>query len=65
MTIQVPSNVKDPDKVRQRRAQIIRAAVQLFAEKGFHKTTTREIAQASGLSTGAVYEYVASKEDIL
>lgn len=37
----------------------------LFSEKGFHKATTREIARASGLSNGAVYEYVQSKEDIL
>lgn len=61
----VPSQVKNPDKIRERREQIIEAAVQLFSEKGFHKTTTREIAQKSGLSNGAVYEYVQSKEDIL
>jgi AcrR family transcriptional regulator len=51
--------------VRERREQIIAASVRLFSEKGFHKTTTREIARASGLSNGALYEYVKSKEDIL
>ncbi len=61
----IPSNVKDPDRIRVRRAQIVAAAVQLFIKKGFHRTTTREIAKASGLSNGALYEYVESKEDIL
>lgn len=61
----VYSTVQNPDKVRERRGQIVQAAVALFSEKGFHKTTTREIAQKSGLSNGAVYEYVQSKEDIL
>lgn len=65
MTPTVSSTVKDPDKVRWRRRQIIDAAVALFSQKGFHKTTTREIAQKSGLSIGTVYEYVQSKEDIL
>lgn len=63
--IQIESNVKDPERIKSRRAQIVTAAVRLFIEKGFHRTTTREIARESGLSTGAVYEYVKSKEDIL
>ena len=45
--------------------QIVRAAVDLFVEKGFHKTTTREIAKASGLGIGTLYEYIQSKEDVL
>lgn len=65
MGIEIATTVKDPDRIRERREQIIRAAVQLFVAKGFHKTTTREIARASGLSNGALYEYVQSKEDIL
>ena len=39
--------------------------VQLFIAKGFHKTTTREIAAACGFSIGSLYEYVRSKEDVL
>ena len=31
----------------------------------FHKTTTRQIARAAQVSVGSMYEYVASKEDIL
>lgn len=65
MSVTVPTQVKDPERVRERRMQIIEAAVRLFMEKGFHKTTTREIAKLSGLSNGSLYEYVESKEDVL
>lgn len=61
----IPSRVKNPDLREKRRGQIIDAAVSLFVEKGYHKTTTREIAAAAGLASGSMYEYVASKEDIL
>lgn len=61
----VPSQVKDQALIDRRRLQIVDASVQLFIAKGFHKTTTREIAQAAGISTGLLYEYVASKEDVL
>jgi AcrR family transcriptional regulator len=61
----IPARVSDPHLVEQRRRQIVRAAVDLFVEKGFHKTTTREIAKASGLGIGTLYEYVQSKEDVL
>lgn len=61
----IPSQVKDPDLIGRRRRQIVDAAVRLFIEKGFHKTTTREIARESGISTGLLYEYVSTKEDVL
>ena len=64
-TKDIPTQVKDPDLVKRRRRQIADAAVQLFIEKGFHKTTTRQIARAAGFSIGSLYEYFASKEDIL
>ncbi|MEK6268327.1 MAG: TetR/AcrR family transcriptional regulator, partial [Planococcus sp. (in: firmicutes)] len=40
-------------------------AVTLFKEKGFHRTTTREIAKAAGFSIGTLYEYIRTKEDVL
>ena len=61
----VPSMVKDPVLVKKRREQMVKAAVRLFIEKGFHKTTTREIAKESGFSIGTLYEYIGAKEDIL
>ena len=61
----IPTQVKDPNLVERRRRQIADAAVQLFVEKGFHKTTTRQIARAADISIGSLYEYFTSKEDIL
>lgn len=61
----VPSMVKDPQLVKKRREQMIKGAVHLFIEKGFHRTTTREIAKESGFSIGTLYEYIRSKEDVL
>jgi AcrR family transcriptional regulator len=64
-TKDIPTQVKDPELVDRRRRQITDAAVHLFIDKGFHKTTTRQIASAAGFSIGSLYEYFASKEDIL
>ena len=61
----IPTQIKNPDLVEQRHRQIVNAAVQLFIEQGFHKTTTRQIARAAGFSIGSLYEYITSKEDIL
>ena len=61
----VPTQVKNQALVEQRRRQIVDAAVTLFIANGFHKTTTRQIAQAAGISIGSLYEYIATKEDVL
>jgi AcrR family transcriptional regulator len=45
--------------------RLLDAAVEAFAEKGFHATTTRDIAARVGLSPAAVYVHFASKEDLL
>ena len=61
----VPSLIKNQELIGRRRLQIVDASVKLFIEKGFHKTTTREIAREAGISTGLLYEYVRTKEDVL
>ncbi len=61
----VPTQVKNKALVEQRRRQIVDAAVNLFIENGFHKTTTRQIAAAAGISIGSLYEYIATKADVL
>src|ERR1700684_4125739 len=61
----VGTNTKDPDLIRDRREQLIRAALEVFQEKGFHATTVRDIGRAAGLTQGTIYNYVRSKEDIL
>ena len=61
----IPTQVKNLALVEQRRRQIVDASVVLFIQNGFHKTTTRQIAKASGMSIGSLYEYIATKEDVL
>jgi AcrR family transcriptional regulator len=56
---------KDADLVRQRRQALVAAAVLVFKEKGFHETTVRDIGRAAGMTQGTIYNYVASKDDIL
>jgi TetR/AcrR family transcriptional regulator, cholesterol catabolism regulator len=62
---EVQASVKDEKLVQKRRDQMIKGAVTLFKEKGFHGTTTREIAKAAGFSIGTLYEYIRTKEDVL
>ncbi|MFQ6102325.1 MAG: TetR/AcrR family transcriptional regulator [Anaerolineae bacterium] len=61
---------EQPTTRRQRRtlarkAQILDAAAKVFAEKGFHRATTKEIADAADVSEGTIYNYFDSKEDLL
>ena len=46
----------------ERRAQILRAASACFGTRGFHGTTTRDVAAAVGITEAALYRYFASKE---
>jgi len=60
----IPTTVKNLELVEKRREQIVLAAIKLFAKKGFHRTTLRDLAEEARLSQGNIYDYVGSKEDI-
>ncbi len=47
------------------RARLVEAAVESFATKGFHGTTTRDIASGAGMSPAALYVHHRSKEELL
>ena len=47
-----------------RQQDIVNAALELFAAKGFRDTTLDEIAQKAEFGKGTLYNYFASKEDI-
>src|SRR5262245_11247645 len=49
---------------RERRAQILREAARCFGTRGFHGTTTRDIAAAVGITEAALYRYFSGKEAI-
>jgi AcrR family transcriptional regulator len=46
----------------ERRAAIIKAVKKVFAEKGFHGTTTRELAEAAGVSEALLFKHFPNKE---
>ena len=50
---------------REVRDRIVRAAISVFAERGFHRATMQDIVRASGLSVGAIYTYFRSKSDLI
>ena len=54
----------DPEKHRARRTHIIESAVVLFARKGLAETTTADICQAAGISTGSLFHYFPSKQAV-
>jgi TetR/AcrR family fatty acid metabolism transcriptional regulator len=61
---------KTPDPIQElvtaaRRKQILDAATQVFAEKGFHRATIKDIARVAGIADGTIYTYFASKDEIL
>ncbi len=47
-----------------RRLQIAQTAMRLFSERGFRGTTTKEIAQAAGVSEAIIFRHFATKEDL-
>ena len=52
-------------KKKATRETLARAALELFAERGYDETTLAEIAEAAGVSTRTIFAYFPSKEDIL
>jgi TetR/AcrR family transcriptional regulator, cholesterol catabolism regulator len=44
---------------------LLRVAAEVFARKGYHATTMRDLSRASGMSLAGMYHYVPGKEDIL
>jgi AcrR family transcriptional regulator len=48
-----------------RRERIIDAALDLFAAKGFDRTTTKEIARAAGVAEGLIFHHFDTKESLL
>ena len=59
------TSTADRSRADGTRARLLEAAVAAFAERGFHGTTTRDIASAAGMSPAAVYVHHKSKEELL
>jgi AcrR family transcriptional regulator len=70
-SFQRPNHLTDePRTLRQeqaalRRAQIVEAALELFARHGFDGTSTKQIAQAAGVAEGLIFHYFPTKAQLL
>jgi AcrR family transcriptional regulator len=53
-----------PQTRRDRREDILQASLHLFADKGFHGTSMRDIARQANITEGLIYHYFASKRDL-
>ncbi|HYR28611.1 MAG TPA: TetR family transcriptional regulator, partial [Thermoanaerobaculia bacterium] len=52
-------------KAEETRAKILDTALRLFRERGFDRTTMRDVASEAGVATGAAYYYFRSKEELV
>jgi TetR/AcrR family fatty acid metabolism transcriptional regulator len=58
-----PKTRRAPDN--DKRERILRAAIKVFARKGFYATRVSEIAKAAGVADGTIYLYFKNKDDVL
>jgi len=62
------TDARDPIQellITARRNQILDAATTVFAEKGFHRATIKDVARAAGIADGTIYTYFSSKTEVL
>lgn len=65
MTEKIKHRKRILTRKNKRLEQITRTAVSIFYKHGYVQTSTREIAEACGMSKGNLYHYIKSKEDLL
>ncbi|MBI2155585.1 MAG: TetR/AcrR family transcriptional regulator [Candidatus Rokubacteria bacterium] len=51
--------------IEERYNEILQAATEAIARRGFHQASIREIARAAGLSLAGLYHYVGGKDELL
>ena len=56
---------RDEARASDKRERILRAAVKVFARKGFYASRVSEIAKAAGVADGTIYLYFKSKDELL
>ena len=56
---------KNSALVAERRQHIVRSVTRILCERGYHRVSMREIAEACDMSVGTLYRYIGSKDDVL
>ncbi len=65
MAVKKKAPQRQQDRWQETREALLRSALECFAAKGFHSTTSRDISVNAGLSHAALYVHFQSKEEIL
>jgi len=65
MSTVVHSSIDDQELIAERRQQFVTAATVLFGRNSYDSTTMKEISKLAGFSSGLIYSYVQTKEDML
>ncbi len=60
----MPSATRKASRREDKREAILAAALELFAERGFHGTTVPSVAEHAGVGTGTIYRHFKSKEEL-
>ncbi len=60
-----PGARRNTSRAGDKRERILRAAIKVFARKGFYATRVSEIAKAAGVADGTIYLYFKNKDDVL
>lgn len=55
----------DGQKLTDKQARILQAAIEIFSEKGYAATSTSEIAQKAGVAEGTIFRHYKTKKDLL
>ncbi|WP_286884554.1 TetR/AcrR family transcriptional regulator [Aneurinibacillus sp. UBA3580] len=59
------NSLKTEDEMTEKQRRIMEAAIALFAEKGFHASSTSEIARRAGVAEGTIFKHFKTKKDLL
>ncbi|MFT7647339.1 MAG: AcrR family transcriptional regulator [Candidatus Poriferisodalaceae bacterium] len=65
MTASTTSATSSPPKTRRSRNDVVRTAAQLFAARGYHGTSMRDLGNELGLLGSSLYSHVGSKAELL
>src|SRR5215217_3600911 len=55
----------EPPPLASKREAILRASIDVFAERGYFNAQVADVARAAGVAAGTVYLYFRSKDDLL
>ena len=58
-------SIQDPDRRKAGHSHLVASVTELLIEKGFHRTSVRDMAEEADWSMGTLYLYIKRKEDIL